>query len=361
MNTAIERIDKRLTPICYLPCGDLVCYKDAHFLILGEKGIKKEVPISVTIKERLLGKNRIISRLLRYGVRAAVAVDDNTIIYLRNNILYELDINSNVVSKGYNCEQGGRPLNLVSVVGIRGFEDGIYFGGYFNNFDMKPVHIFKRCANDDWRIVYTFQNGVINHVHTIVPDVFRQCLWVFTGDFGKAAAIWKVTDNFKKVECVAQNDQKYRSCVAFPTAGGLVYATDTPFTDNYIFLISEKGELKDLAHIDGSCIYGGMSGDLMFFSSTIEPDGRNNTYKNLFFNYKRGAGIKNNYIHLYGGNPSIGFKEIYKLKNDLLPPIFQFSCFHFPAGYSATRTIFFQPIATCKNDCSLMKINMDLI
>lgn len=361
MTKAIERIGKRLTPICYLPCGDLACYKDAQILIVSENGLKKKVSIPVETKERFFGRNRAISRILRYGVRAAVAVDDNTIIYLRSNNLYELDINNHSVSKGYNCEQRGRPLNLVNVFGINGFEDGVYYGGYFNNFDMKPVNIYRRCGIDDWRIVYTFPHGVINHVHTIVPDAYRQCLWIFTGDFGKAAAIWKVTDNFTKVECVAQDNQKYRSCVAFPTAEGLVYATDTPFKDNFIYLLTETRELKELAPIDGSCIYGGMSSDMMFFSSTIEPDGRKNTYKNLFFNYKRGAGIKNNYIHLYAGNPRIGYKEIYKLKNDLLPPIFQFSCFHFPAGKGVARTVYFQPVATCKNDCSLMKINLDLI
>lgn len=56
-------------------------------------------------------------------------------------------------------------------------------------------------------MVYTFPQGVISHVHNIIADPYRQCLWFFTGDFDDAAAIWKVTNGFKKVERVVYGDQ----------------------------------------------------------------------------------------------------------------------------------------------------------
>lgn len=77
----------------------------------------------------------------------------------------------------------------------------------------------------------------------------------------------------------------------------------------------------------------------------------------FFFGCKRGAGIKDKYVHLYIGNLQDGFKEIYKEKKDFLPfYTFQFGVFKFPYGENNGDTLFFQPIATRKNDMSLLAI-----
>ena len=361
MGAIIERLAKRMSPLCILPCGDLVCYKDGCILVLRNSQIIKTIIIPICKKNLFLEKSRFLTRLLRLGVRTSIAINDSYIIYSLGNKLYELNLEKGVVSNGYSCDKGGRPLSLTIINGIDGFEDGVYYGGYLNNFDKKPVNIYKRTSIDKWEVVYTFPEGAINHVHAIIPDKYKKCIWVFTGDFDEAAAIWKMTDQFNKIERVACNNQKYRSCVAFPTPEGVVYATDTPFDDNYIFLLDEYGKEKKLLAIDGSCIYGCKCGNKLVFSSTVEPDGRNNTYKNLCYNYKRGAGIKNNYVHMYAGDLKDGFHEVYKLRKDFLPPIFQFACFHFPLGAYSGNTLYFQPIATCQNDCSLMKINLESI
>lgn len=118
---------------------------------------------------------------------------------------------------------------FTNVKSIKGFDDCICFGGYRDNIDKEPVHIYKRTEIDKWDIVHTFKSGEINHVHNIVADPYRDCLWAFTGDFDEASAIWKITNNFKKVERVLCNNQKYRGCVIFPVNEGLLYATDAPF------------------------------------------------------------------------------------------------------------------------------------
>lgn len=275
--------------------------------------------------------------------------------------MYELNLNNGEVSKGYYCGEGIRPLIFTTVKGINGIEDGVYYGGYLGNTNKMPVYIYKRISTDNWEVVYTFPQGSINHVHNIVADPYRNCLWIFTGDFEESAAIWKVTDNFKKVERVACNDQKYRGCVVFVQKEGLLYATDAPFADDYIYLLNtETMNVKELYPIHGSCIYGCQWKDKYVFSSTVEGDGRNMSRLEWLFTRKRGAGIKDGYVHMYMGNLKEGFKEIYKEKKDCMPfYTFQFGVFKFPAGVNNSDILYFQPVATKKNDLRMMSLKWE--
>ena len=319
------------------------------------------IPVPLSDKERLLGWYRYANRLFRFGIRAAIILENDYVIFSLGNKLYEVNLLERNISKGWYCGDGIRPLNFSEVKDIKGIEDGIYFGGYLGNRDKKPVNVYHRIGVDQWNVVYTFPQGAINHVHNMVADPFRQCLWIFTGDFGEAAAIWKVTDNFKKVERVACKDQKYRACVVFVLPEGLLYATDAPFADDYIYLLNpETMETKEIFPIHGSCIYGCQWKDKYVFSSTVEGDGRNTSRWEFYFGRKRGSGIKDDYVHMYIGNLQDGFKEIYKEKKDCMPYYtFQFGVFKFPAGVNDSDMLYFQPIATKENDLSLMSFKWE--
>lgn len=351
-----EVLYKHTTPLCFLPDGRLICYQHGDIFILENGQELQRFFLFKSFKKQTLGRIKLISRLLRLGVRAAEALDNSNVILSVGNMLYELDINSGELSKGYFCGEGIRPLVFTTVKNIEGVDDGIYFGGYLGNMEKQPVNVYHRTGVDQWDVVYTFPQGTINHVHTIVADTCRQCLWIFTGDFEEASAIWKVTDNFKKVERVVCNDQKYRGCVVYALPEGLLYATDAPFADDYIYLMNpETYEVKEIYPIHGSCIYGCQWKDKYVFSSTVEGDGRNMSRWEFYFGRKRGAGIKDDYVHMYLGNLQEGFKEVYTLKKDCMPfYTFQFGVFKYPYGINNTDTLYFQPVATEKHDLDLM-------
>lgn len=355
-----QKIARHTMPLCLLPDGRLVCYHNGKIVIMRDN--KTEVCFSFPInkKERLLSVSRFLTRLLRYGIRSAEIIDDEHIVLSHGNMIYELNLETGVLSKGWFCGEKIRPLQFSWVQNIQGFTEGLYFGGYLGNRPKKPVNIYRRNGIDQWEIVYTFPQGTINHVHNIIADPYRQCLWIFTGDFDESAAIWKVTDNFKKVECLVCNDQKWRSDIVFPLKEGLLYATDAPFSDDYIYLFDpDKMDLKEVFPIHGSCIYGCKWKDKFVFSSTVEGDGRNTSRWEFYFGRKRGAGIKDDYVHMYMGDLQEGFKEIYKEKKDCMPYYtFQFGAFKFPTGINNTETLYFQPVATKKNDLDLMSITL---
>ena len=317
----------------------------------------KTISMPISLLERFLGWSRLVSRLLRFGVRVATAIDETHAIICIGNTLYEEDIERGTFSNGWYCGEGIRPLFMTTVKDIAGFEDGLYFGGYLMNREKKLVHIYHRTGIDKWDIAYTFPEGTINHVHNVVADPYRQCFWIFTGDFDESAAIWKVTNGFQNVERVACNDQKYRGCVVNVLPEGLLYATDAPYADNYIYMMNpETFETKPVFPLHGSCIYGCQWKDKYVFSSTVEGDGRTSGHLRLFYHGNRGIGIKDDFVHLYSGNLKDGFSEIYKEKKDYLSFLFQFGVFKFPSGVNNTDTLYFQPMATNKNDLRLLAV-----
>ena len=197
---------------------------------------------------------------------------------------------------------------------------------------------------------------MINHIHNIIVDPYRNCLWIFSGDFGDASAIWKVTDGFGNVERIVNGDQKWRGCAAFAVPEGVLYATDAPFAKNHIYLLNENRSVTKVADLGGSCIYGCQWKDRFVFSTAVEADGRNETLLRLLFGWKRGAGIEDRNVHMYLGNIVEGFEEVYEEEKDLWPFIFQFGAIKFPSGVNNSDTLYFQPVATKRNDLRLMEM-----
>jgi len=343
-----------------MPDGKLICYQHGDIVVVCDNEEKARIPLFFSKKERIIGRIRLLNRLLRLGIRTSEVIDDSSILISIANSIYELDIKKGILSKGYDCGTGIRPLIFSKSEGIKGIDDGIYFGEYLDPYANHCVNIYRRKGIDAWEVVYTYKSGEVNHVHNIIPDPYRNCLWIFTGDFDKASAIWKVTDNFNKVERVLCNDQKYRGCIAYALPEGLLYATDAPFADDYIYLLNpDTLKVEELIPINGSCIYGCKWKDNYVFSTTVEGDGRNTPRMEFYFGRKRGAGIKDEYVHMYMGNLQEGFKEIYKEKKDGMPYYtFQFGVFKYPAGVNNTNILYFQPIATKRNDMSLMSITI---
>lgn len=349
-------ISRNTSPLCFMPDGRLVCYSKGHVMLINDGTEAGRIPVAASKKEMFLGWSRHASRLFRLGIRTATAIDDENILFSVGNSIYEANLTTGMISCGWYCGDGVRPLAFSTVKGINGFIDGIYFGGYLQNNEKQPVSIYLRKGEDCWDNIFTFPEGEINHVHNIIEDSYRDCLWIFTGDFGDAAAIWKVSNGFKKVERVAYGNQKWRGCVAFALPEGLLYATDAPFADDFIYLLNpESMVLKELFPIHGSCIYGCQWKNQFVFSSTVEADGRDETIWKLLFSRKRGSGIVDTYVRMYIGNPTQGFKVVYKEKKDWLPFIFQFGAFRFPTGVNNSDTLYFQPVAA-KHDGILMAI-----
>ena len=349
-------------PFIILENGSILSYKSGRIYYMNERLEITDDPVELfsSFKYKLLSRVQILSRLLRIGVRTSIEISSECVLLQVGHSIIEFNPMKKNFSKGYLIGIQARALNISKIESIRGFDNMIVFGEYLSNPLKRNTSIFKRDGVDKWSVIYSFPDGEINHIHNIIPDIYNNCVWILTGDFDNAACIWKATDNFKEGVSIFQNDQLYRSCMAFPTPNGLLYVTDTPFAQNYVCLLYKENDefkINKLCAISGSCINATKVLDQFVFSTVVEGDGRDETLMKLLFSRKRGAGIIDNRSHLYVGNLKNGFQDVYQVKKDLFPFAFQFGTIVFPKGKEHRYIIYASHVATkCNSSTILIKI-----
>ena len=287
-----------------------------------------------TFLKRVLCHNRLMVRLFRFEPRTVIKLADKSFLlsFLGSvYLLYKTDKFWKITREHSYRDGMNNPLSLISISDIPGFSDCIVYGEYWGNPDKEEVNIYRRL-NGKWSIAFTFGKGVITHIHGIIPDQIRICVYILTGDADHESGIWVARNDFSSVQPIVIGKQQYRSCVAFPVSEGLLYATDTPLEKNSINLLSledeSKSEVHELHSINGSCIYGTESfidGKTCYlFSTTVEGDSRKKGMRALI-SWRRGPGILSNEIKCIllrdtKENPEI----IASFTKDGLPFIFQF-------------------------------------
>lgn len=358
----IVKTFKRIVPLCFSNEQELICYRRGTIckLNLEEQKVEPLAKLPFSWKHNIWAYSRILTRLMRLDARYGVKLDKNKYIVVRDGVLYEVDESRRSCSTGFRMLRGTRPLNIV-YVDVKGFDNAFYFGEYFGN-KTDPVAIYKRVAEDQWEKVYEFTSGEIGHIHNLIPDKKNNCIWILTGDFGKAAAIWMAKNNFSQVTPIIRGDQSCRACVAFPFAGGLIYATDTPFSKNSLRMLTlDEGEWKSfpLQDINGSAVYSCCYRNVFLFSTVVENNGGEPLLRKVF-TLKRGNGIIENSCFIYKVDSENKLTVVGKNAKDLLPFfLFQFGAMCFPTGKNDTEYLPVYNIATWKHDLSLVLYKLE--
>lgn len=326
----------------------LICYSDKYYLYskgpgiflsqdINDKGHLLGVLPTGRFKS-ILGRVRLFARGLRLEPRCGIFVDDNMALVSYHGAIYRINcITKEIWLEHHFRPEMNNPLCFTKIESLPGFTDGIYYGEYFLNHAGAEVNIRKRNADGTWNIVYTFTAGEIYHIHGMIPCPEKQCLYILTGDKDHESGIYEFKNEFKEVKVIVSGKQAYRACVALPTANGLLYTTDTPLEDNYLYHLDfDTKEIKPIIPIAGPSIYGRLLSDNeMVFSTSVEPDSR---IKGLRYEFtkKLGPGVKDRYTHLYYvkvDGDDIKTKEIFSAKKDILPMgAGQFGTLMFPAG-----------------------------
>ena len=288
------------------------------------------VPLPSSSKNRIFQKIRILERLLRLEPRIAIPLNSEEILLSYQGSLYRINCISNKVTKDHKLRRNmNNPLSFC----VNG--DTVLYGEYFTNDQREEVSIYQR-VNNEWAKVFSFNAGEVLHIHQLVFDKFRNCYWIQTGDSDSESGIWQADLAFEHVKPVFRGKQMFRSCFLTPMKNHLVYATDTPLEQNYIYVIEEIspglwGKPQVVSELPGPCIFGKIIDDSRIaIATSVEPDPRLSMFRYRITN-KLGPGVKDQYSHIFIGSPLIGFKEIFKGKKDVFPMnLFQFGNYQFP-------------------------------
>lgn len=349
---------KKFKPLFFDGTGSLVLGKanKLYRMAAGEQKIEFLTVLPAKQLTRLLFRFAWVFRLKRMGFGAGIYFQDRY-FFCYDSKIYSYYPDTSDLKCEFLFLNGRGPLSFTVVEGIHGFEDGLYFGEYFGNPKKKSVRIYKKDESGKWNSVFSFPDGEINHIHSIIPDKFRQCVWILTGDFDNSASIWMAKSSFFEVVPILRGKQTYRACVAFPVPEGLFYATDTQISKNSLRLLGLRGTQwisEKIFELNGSCIYGCELKDYYVFSTTTEPTNKKSNFFGSLLDRRPGPGIIENKSDVVAvRKKDLSCFLLFSKKKDFLPyRLFQFGTIQFPSGVPNRNTLFSYSIGNLGNDLS---------
>lgn len=271
-----------------------------------------------------------IERLLRYVPRMAVDVKEDVFLISDHGFFYMYYAKENIIKKVLEFSNGmNNPLNICIRRDDTGEVQAVFFGEYIWNTKKEAVSIYKydmaTCKK-----VYTFPKGTITHIHNIVFDEIRKRYIILTGDEDKESAIWEGNLDFTSVSRIVGGQQKFRSCIAYPTKTGIYYATDTPLEKNWLYFLDDNKKIHKIYEMPGPVIYGIVKNECLYMATTVEGNPKSGKWKYRFSN-ELGEGVKDRFVHIIKCDAEGKVEEVARFEKDRLPMwLFQFGNAQFP-------------------------------
>lgn len=357
-----SKILGRYRPLCHTKFGLLV-YKAQKLYLMDRETFEviKICDFPIEDKRRPVCFFRLGARAAHIYAYCGIEVEGGALVAFNKGV-YFIDLVKKVALREHNFspETMRRPLDFNKIEGISGFSNSIVYGEYTANTEGNSVAIYARISCQ-WKKVFEFPPNTVKHIHSIIPDSYRNRVLILTGDSDEESAIWAAEDNFNSVKPILKGNQTYRACCARAYDEGVMIITDSPFGDNFIYMICEneqKINIEKLFSLPGPSVFYTFIGDKTIFATDVEYDFKNIKGLRLYFTRKLGAGVKDWNVHVFCGNPKSGFSEIAQFTKDILPMgIFGFGNVHFPSGEYKNK-LFMYPVAVKKYDERLIMIDL---
>lgn len=274
----------------------------------------------------LSSRNRLSYRLVRDGFHALAILPKGNIVAAVPGAIATLRMGESQFQISHRVHRGTRPLHITATPDGR-----VFWGEYFDNPQRHEVYIYASLDQGlTWQVAHVFPKGSIRHVHNILYDRWENCLWIFTGDYGKECRILRASLNFTTVDEVAGGNQQTRAVAAVVNQDGLYFASDTPLEQNHIYHLSRRGRIQRLGALPSSSIYACKSRSGIFFSTMVEPSEVNSSRS----------------ITLFGSADRADWKSLAAWGKDSWPmKLFQYGNAFLPDGENTTDLLAASTIA----------------
>ena len=173
----------------------------------------------------LLRRSKTLLRLFRLIPKGNCYSRNKYIIFSMCKQLYIVDVQLRELCACFPVrEHFSNPANIIP---DNSSTDYIaYYGDYGNNQELESVNIYGITGKFEKKVLYTFPQGEIRHIHNIIPDTENGGYYVFTGDHGKGAGIYWFDEKFQQKTEIMSGNQKYRAVQGYVLNQRLYYATD---------------------------------------------------------------------------------------------------------------------------------------
>lgn len=338
----VEEQTLRLEPICTFPHmralawhGDVLYASRGYTLYSAQMNSPRIVWRKLARHRpqwwrKITSHSSLGARLVRDGFHALTVLPNGNLIAAVPGAIVTLRNGEDEFQVTHRIERGTRPLHICATPA--GY---VFWGEYFDNEKRSEVHIYGSSDGGwSWQIVHTFAAAQIRHVHNIVHDTWRNCLWILTGDYGRECRILRASLDFSRIDEVLGGNQQTRAVAAVPAPKGLYFASDTPLGKNHIYRLDPGGNTQQLREIPSSSIDGCCNRAGMFFSTMVEPSTVNLTQSAATF----------------GSVDGRHWREIARWQKDRWSMrLFQYGAPLFPSGNNSTDLLAISTIALTKS------------
>jgi len=272
------------------------------------------------------------SRCFRDGFHALVALPSGHLIGAVPGAIVTLSPGEAEFRVSHRVTRGLRPLHIAAAPNGQ-----VCWGEYFDNPRRDAVHIYASSDRGArWEVAYTLPRGAVRHVHNIVYDEWENCLWVLTGDQGRECRIIRASCDFRTADVVLSGNQQARCAALVATRDAVYFSTDSPLEQNHVYRLDRRnGEVRAVAELSGSSIYGCLVGDATFFSTMVEPSAINSSCD----------------VELYGSRDGVDWQHLQRWKKDRWPiGLFQYGNAFLPDGQNTTALLATTAIAVERSD-----------
>lgn len=219
----------------------------------------------LTLKEVLPDSLSLIKRAMRSDIHNAIMCKDILIIVLKGKLLF---FKAGKLISDFPIDRGKRPLRN----GIVCLENQFYYGDYWMNPDRIEANIYKiDLSTLKKEIFFSFKH--IQHIHFVQKDnLFDGSLLIGTGDRDSESGIYQLDTKSKKLKTILAGSQKYRVVSLIQFREYLIWGTDAPNNDNYIYRFNrERKALECMIQIDGPAYYSTVTKKgYMYIATTVE-------------------------------------------------------------------------------------------
>ncbi len=338
--------------LLYVLGANGLVFKNQAFHIVDLDSGRSELGVRLPINgvKSLLGYWPLANRMLRLEPRCAGHLDEYRFVVSVFGQLWLVDIVHKSLTLLFNTRSG------YGLIGFCESEEGLYWGDYGANPKHEEINVYRLNRSLELSVVYTFPKGSIRHIHSIIKD--GDGFVVMAGDNEPVAGIYRANSDWTSVEPWKVGEQKYRAVVGFLYKGGLLYATDSVETENFLRLISKDGTERVLSPINGSCIYGVEIKEDYVFSTTVEP--HEGIGIKAFLSNKLGGGIKSKEVHVITvSKKDLSTRIIARYQKDILPmKLFQYGRIIFPKGQERGSELWGYNMACKKVSGKSFRINL---
>jgi glycosyltransferase involved in cell wall biosynthesis len=227
----------------------------------------------------------LLNRLLRTGIHNIIPIENGYIVVVKNNFLIYRD---NKLIKVFPIPRGSRPLrNAICVK-----DDYLFFGDYWGNKNRKKANVYKLNLKDfTLTIILSLQ---ARHIHFVVLDQEPDQLIIGTGDSNQESMMLFFNYITKEQKLIGTNSQQYRAVSIIQYNNFLIWGTDAPDEQNYIYSYNKNnGKTEQLSKIEGPAYYSTKTKDnILYIATTIEDKSKHKAILYQSKNILEWEGIK---------------------------------------------------------------------